>query len=67
MLCDKESEITLIDENLWESTKDESSSLENVDYSINSLTKHNTEIVGKTHLNLKLKTRRGNGISSHFQ
>ena len=59
MLCDKESEITLIDENLWESTEDESSSLENVDYSINSLTKHNTEIVGKTHLNLKLKTRRG--------
>ena len=59
MLCDKEFEITLIDENLWESAKDESSSLEKVDRSLNSLTKLNTEIVGKTQLNIKLKTRRG--------
>ena len=58
MLCDTESKITLIDENIWQNENNNLFSLEQVDY-VQLTTKHAFEILGKTQLNFKLITRRG--------
>ena len=60
MLCDTGSSITLMDELIWNKIKDNTYTLEAVNYAVRSATKHALEILGQIKLNFCLLNRKGN-------
>ena len=67
ILCDTGSSVSLIDDSIWENIKDKMCKLNEVNYSVRSVSKHSLDIIGETKLTFALLIKKRSWQNYEFQ